>query len=993
MKNRYQLTIILIVISLCTQAQVATINDLFQKKLIFQRDFHHIASGYQTLLLNQQHLASLRNQLSQQVTLNLPFEGSDLSLELTPVVITSKNFSVIQGSVNGNHTVSYTLPSFYQGKIKDADKSFATISLSDNQVMGLFSDSKSNIILGSIEQNGQATNEYSLYRDADLKVNPGITCFTSDSSVSDNTEKTKISSARELATGQPVEIYFECDYKFYQDKGSNINNVVNYVLGFFNNVALLYAREDIMVQVSQIKVWTTPDPYTALTSTSSILTSFGNNMANDPYSGDYAHFLSTRSLGGGVAYRSDNPCLSRQYRTAVSAINNTYQNFPTYSWTVNVVTHELGHNFGSPHTHWCGWVGGPIDGCGPTANASYAEGTCTTGPLPAAGGGTIMSYCHLLNAVRINLSNGFGQQPGDKIRSVIGASACFGNCKMTASLVKNDASCGQNNGSIAITPANGTGVYTYLWSNGETGSTLSNAAPGIYNVIITDAAGCKITDNDTIVNAGGTLTLNLTPATASICRGNDIVLSATNNPSYTYKWYKNSVLINGATQANYTVTSGGIYAVEATSGTCVVTKTLTVAEVTQPVAIATAAGPVNFCTGGSVLLNASPSTGYQYQWYRGGTAIGGATTNSYSATTTGSYTVRVYSGSCESYSSAINVTIVSAPNAIITAGGPLSFCQGSNVALTASSGTGYSYQWYRNNTIINGASQINHTAATSGSYTVVSTLGTCSKTSSATTVTVFANPSIVINPDSSAIEKFETQTLTASGAATYNWSAQPGFVSAAINSVTVKPLTTTVYTIDGVDNNGCRGTTTAKIVVIGCGDATNITATAYSPSRVLLTWNNPEGASGDTIQYRVNGEDEWKSVYSDENEIELNGLIPGKEYEYRIIALCNTTETFISSNINSFNTPALSSGIYIKLFPNPAKESSRVEIIADKTYTLQIDLFNQAGQRIKNISPAESIAAGQTIKSINTETLAPGLYHLLIGVNDKVYNKKMIIQK
>ena len=61
------------------------------------------------------------------------------------------------------------------------------------------------------------------------------------------------------------------------------------------------------------------------------------------------------------------------------------------------MTHEIGHNIGANHTHWCGWSpdptsnppfsGGAIDNC------TNTEGSCPDNPAPQVG--TIMSYCHI----------------------------------------------------------------------------------------------------------------------------------------------------------------------------------------------------------------------------------------------------------------------------------------------------------------------------------------------------------------------------------------------------------------------------------------------------------------------------------------------------------------------------------------------------------------------------------------------------------------------
>ncbi|HEX7846762.1 MAG TPA: M12 family metallo-peptidase, partial [Chitinophagaceae bacterium] len=788
-------------------------------------------------------------------------------------------------------------------------------------------------------------------------------------------------------TGEPVEIYFECDYKFYLDKASNTTTVINYVLSFFNNTALLYDNENIKVQVSQILVWTTQDPEAAagLNTTGTVLPAFRDRMTNTTYIGDYAHFLSTRSLGGGIAYLLSNPCnTTKGFKSAVSAINNSYSNFPTYSWTVQVVTHEMGHNLGSNHTQWCGWAGGAIDNCYTT------EGGCAPGPAPV-GGGTIMSYCHLTGA-GINFNNGFGPQPGDRIRSVVGAAACFGNCRMTIAINKTDASCGQNNGEAAITVTSNTGTVNYTWSNGQTGSVLTNAAPGTYHVTVNDAAGCQVMGVVNIVNLGANLNVTLTPnVPTGFCSGNNVVLTATNNAAYTYQWSKNSVPIGGATSNTYTATSTGNYSVTVTSGACVVNRSVQVTEVTPPATVISPAGPLTFCETDNTQLNADAGPGYSYQWYRNGNPITGAINPTYNVTSTGNYSVKIGAVGCERTSAATQVTINPSPLATVVATGATSFCNGGSAALNTTTGTGYSYQWYNNSSPINGAVNSSYTATTAGNYTVVTTLGTCSRTSNGTSIIVWTNPTVTVNPTVSTIQKYHTQVLTGAGANSYNWTAQPAYVSATTTAVTVMPLTTTSFVIQGTDNNGCKGTATALINVIGCGDVTGISATPYSPSRVMIKWTNPPGATTDTLQYRKAGSTTWTRIFVAGQEYELNGLDPNTDYEYNIIPLCNTTTVYLPSETKNFKTAALDNGLYIRLYPNPLSNSGQLEVIVDQPFTLQAIVVDGYGRKVININPKESFAAGQVIKPVNVGVLSSGVYYVIANINGKNHNLKMLV--
>uniref|UniRef100_UPI003593FEDC M12 family metallo-peptidase n=1 Tax=Persicitalea sp. TaxID=3100273 RepID=UPI003593FEDC len=232
----------------------------------------------------------------------------------------------------------------------------------------------------------------------------------------------KISGGR-LAVNdcRKVEIYFEADYKLYQDWGSDISYITNRLSSIFNNVATLYANEGVKIELSGILVWDTPDPYAGAGSTTSALQSFKtrwNNMGNN-FNGDIAHLISARNLGGGQASLTirnvpvqnaydlasvfDKPSGRNSAYGVSGNFSDTSTPLPSYSYEVYILAHELGHNFGLPHTHSCIWSGGPIDNCATTEN-----GPCPAGPTPT-NGGTIMSYC-------ANLANGFGPQPSAKLK-------------------------------------------------------------------------------------------------------------------------------------------------------------------------------------------------------------------------------------------------------------------------------------------------------------------------------------------------------------------------------------------------------------------------------------------------------------------------------------------------------------------------------------------------------------------------------------------------
>lgn len=412
--------------------------------------------------LNQAEINQLLEQPSELLKLVIPSNGmAPIELLLYKVNVVTPEFRV-KISSNGGGSFPYELGTFYWGILKGDNQSLAAIAVNRNEMMGFVSMNGDNYVLGKLSESKDGTHVF--YKERDMKLTPDFECGTDD--ILHDMGGKQPTGPAEKDANNCVKMYIELDNDLVVAKGG-VTPAVDYIIGAFSQVAILYANESINFAVNEILAWNTTDPYPG-TSTSNYLTQFRTAL-NGNFNGDLAHLVGTQG-NGGIAYL-DVLCF-KVYGVGYSDVNLTYSNVPTYSWTIEVLTHEIGHNLGSNHTHACVWNGNntPIDCCG--YNAGYSESSCGSGynctvPNPT-NGGTIMSYCHLIGGVGINFTNGFGPLPGNRIRSEVYNAPCLTACTSTP---PNDAGITSVNAPTGITCSNSVTPSVVLKNFGTTALT------------------------------------------------------------------------------------------------------------------------------------------------------------------------------------------------------------------------------------------------------------------------------------------------------------------------------------------------------------------------------------------------------------------------------------------------------------------------------------------------------------------------------------------
>jgi gliding motility-associated-like protein len=444
-----------------------------------------------------------------------------------------------------------------------------------------------------------------------------------------------------------------------------------------------------------------------------------------------------------------------------------------------------------------------------------------------------------------------------------------------------------------LTSTSPSGAGTNLWNGGTPtnllATTISNSISGsgsyTYTVTIN---GCSATSAPVIVTFNPNPSIpTLTSSAQTLCAyptSNVLLTSSPAAPGIAYSWNGGTTPGNNQTNSITPSSNGtGAYFVthtNTTTGCSSISNSIPVTFNPLPSITITPNGPTNYCQSGTVTLNSAvvpalPNPPYAYSWTGSPAALTSTTSAAnltfLSTSLAGTYTYTLQATNpttgCVGFSLPQTIQINPNPIATITPSGSTTFCQGSNVILTAGP-TGNSYVW--SGSPFNGSTLSAITVSTTGTYgvTVTNSFG-CVNTSPTQTVAVTANPitPIITSPITTAICSGNSLILTFNnptnntthrwyetsiglvqiGGATYSATSSGTYY--LVTTSTLSPLCSSSSNLITVTVNANPSTPiiSSNIATPICqGNSVTLSAGSYDPN-LTYTWTPSSSNAGGSL--------------------------------------------------------------------------------------------------------------------------------------------------
>lgn len=328
------------------------------------------------------------NKENVQLEIDIPLPKKDaITVNLERFDILGPNAKFFSGNSTGIKPTAV----LYRGNVNDDANSSVFLAFTENNrcngMITLSSGQRFIISEGPVGSEMYSDGLITITEESDFAIMPDFPDFCG---IEENPFTVKIVESLNEVTAEPVYNTLVCkigvdgDHDYVKMFPSEVD-AVNYAYQLYGAVSDIYLRDlNVKLQIEFIRMW--PDdtePFDA-----NDLYSFATywDYNEDPFAYDMVQLLSgRRNLDyGGIAYVGGT-CSGGYTSATYSIIGYLNGSFPSSlelpdigNWDVIVCAHEMGHNFGTRHTHDLSGYDPLIDSC--------AQGYPTVG--------TIMSYCH-----------------------------------------------------------------------------------------------------------------------------------------------------------------------------------------------------------------------------------------------------------------------------------------------------------------------------------------------------------------------------------------------------------------------------------------------------------------------------------------------------------------------------------------------------------------------------------------------------------------------